>query len=97
MTEIWTIMVVAISTSGSFLGMEQFRGEGDLAEGVYFSKSLHCESKLKRLFGQFDYNGQISQLYYLPNQQLSLNSNFLNQKKIYSCVKLSRSDSFAIE
>ena len=90
MTEIWTIMIIAISTSGSLLGLEQFRDESGLAANVYFPTSLGCEIKLKKLFGQFDYNGQISQLYYLPNQQLSLNLDVQNQKKIYSCAKLNR-------
>ena len=90
MTEIWTIMIIAISSSGSFLGMEQFRDKSGLAANVYFSTSLGCEIKLKKLFGQFDYNGQISQLYYLPNQQLSLNLDVQNQKKIFSCAKLNR-------
>ena len=90
-------MILAISTSGSFVGMEQFHSESIPAAGVYFSDFISCEMKLKRHFGQSDYNGQSSQLYHLPNQQLSSILNAKNQNKIHSCVKLGRRSSYPKE
>ena len=88
MTEIWTIVIIAISSSGISLGAKQLTRENAVGGQNYFSNNDECAVELKKLFGKFDYSGHFAQLHYLPDKQLTLNLVRNSTTEHYFCILL---------
>ena len=88
MTEIWTIVIIALSSSGISLGANQLTRQNAVGGQNYFSNYDECAVELKKLFGKFDYSGHFAQLHYLPDKLITLNleRNFATEH--YFCIPL---------
>ena len=69
MTEIWSIFIFALSSSGIGLEAKQLTDESTVGGQNYFTEYDDCEGELKKLFGKLDYMGYSTQLFYLPDKQ----------------------------
>ena len=88
MTEIWTIVIIALSTSGINLGAKQLTRENAVAGQNYFSDYDECAVELKKLFGKLDYGGHFAQLHYLPDKLITLNVERNSTTEHYFCIPL---------
>ena len=88
MSEIWTIMTLVFSANEGVSALEQFVHKNEAIPTVYFSDYDKCDWGLRKLFGEFDYNGHKSQLFYLPDNRLILHVSQKNKVNGYLCVKL---------
>ena len=92
MTEIWTIVIIVLSTSGIGLGAHQLSRENTVGGHNYFSNYDQCAVELKKLFGKLDYGGHFAQLHYLPDKLLTLNVERNSTTEHYFCISLPSSD-----
>ena len=88
MTEIWTIVIIALSSSGISLGAKHLNRENTVGGQNYFSDYDECAVELKKLFGKFDYSGYFAQLHYLPNKQIALKLERNSTNEHYFCISL---------
>ena len=88
MTEIWTIVIIALSTSGIGLGAQQLSRENTVGGHNYFSNYDECAVELKKLFGKLDHGGHFAQLYYLPDKLITLNVERNSMTENYFCIPL---------
>ena len=88
MTEIWTIVIIALSSSGISLGAKQLPRENAIDGQSYFSSYDECEVELKKLFGKLDYSGHLAQLHYLPDKLIILNVERNSKTENYFCIPL---------
>ena len=88
MTEIWTIVIIALSSSGISLGAKQLTRENVIGGQKYFSTYDECAIELKKLFGKFDYSGHFAQLHYLPDKLITLNLEQNSATEHYFCIPL---------
>ena len=68
MTEIWTIFIIALSSSGIGLEAKQLTKQSTVGGQNYFSKYDDCEGELKKLLGN------LTTLATMPNCFISLKS-----------------------
>ena len=92
MTEIWTIVIIALSSSGISLGANQLTRQNAVGGQNYFSNYDECAAELKKLFGKFDYSGYFAQLHYLPDKLITLNLERNSTTEHYFCISLLPSD-----
>ena len=88
MTQIWTIVIVALSSGGISLSAKQLPRENAIGGRNYFSTYGECEVELKKLFGKLDYSGDIAQLRYLPDKLITLNVERNSKTESYFCIPL---------
>ena len=88
MTEIWTIVIIALSSSGISLGANQLTRQNAVGGQNYFSNYDECAVELKKLFGKFDYSGHFAQLHYLPDKLITLNLEQNSATEHYFCIPL---------
>ena len=88
MTEIWTIVIIALSSSGISLGANQLTRHNAVGGQNYFSNYDECAVELKKLFGKFDYSGHFAQLHYLPDKLITLNVERNSMTENYFCIPL---------
>ena len=88
MTELWTIVIIALSSSGISLGANQLTRQNAVGGQNYFSNYDECAVELKKLFGKFDYSGHFAQLHYLPDKLITLNLEQNSATEHYFCIPL---------
>ncbi len=88
MTEIWTIFIFALSSSGLGLDAKQLTDESSVGGPNYFTKYDDCEGELKKLFGKLDYTGYNAQLFHLPDKQITLRVKRSSKTDNYFCIRL---------
>ena len=88
MTEIWTIFIIALSSSGIGLDAKQLTKQSTVGGQNYFSKYDDCEGELKKLFGKLDYTGYNAQLFHLPDKQITLRVKRSSKTDNYFCIRL---------
>ena len=81
-------MTLIFSATEGLSAAEQLSRNSQFRPSIYFSDYDECDSELKKLFGQFDYSGYKSQLFYLPDNKLILNVNQGNKVYKFLCVKI---------
>ena len=88
MTALWTIVIIALSSSGISLGANQLTRQNAVGGQNYFSNYDECAVELKKLFGKFDYSGHFAQLHYLPDKLITLNLEQNSATEHYFCIPL---------
>ena len=92
MTEIWTIVIIAFSTSGINDGAKQLSRENAVGGQNYFLNYHECEVELKKLFGKYDYGGHVVQLRYTPDRLMALTVERNSKTENYFCVLIQSLD-----
>lgn len=93
MTEIWSIFIFALSSSGIGLEAKQLTGESTVGGQNYFTKYDDCEGELKKLFGKLDYMGYSAQLFHLADKHITLRVERSATTDNYFCIRLLSPDS----
>ena len=88
MSEIWTIITLIFSATEGLSAVEQLSRDNQFRSTIYFTDYDKCDSELRKLFGQFDYSGYKSQLFYATDNRLVLNVNQGNKVYKFLCIKI---------